>query len=129
MNYIIDPMMFYWMDILNAVEVFAFIMVMLFGITTILMIIGIIGLTCDIDGRDEQFCRSEIAMRKTLLKWLPLVIILFVLSVLIDLLVPSKDTMLYMLIAHTATIENCELTIDGIKAIVDYIIEAMAQLK
>ena len=129
MNYIVDPVLFYWMDILTAFDVFAFMVAFTFGIGMAIMFIFIIGADYDIKTQDERFCRGEIALKKTLLKYLPLVTTLFVVGALINVLIPSQDTMLYMLIAHTATIENCELTIEGIKAAVDYIIEAMAQLK
>lgn len=129
MNYIVDPMLFYWMDILTAFEMFAFIVTLTSGIVMVVMLSFIIGADYDIKTHNEKFCQGEIALKKALLKYLPLVIILFVMGTLINVLIPSKDTMLYMLIAHTATIENCELTVDGIKAAVDYIIEAMAQLE
>lgn len=43
--------------------------------------------------------------------------------------VPTKSTFIEMQIARYATVENAEWTVETVKSAVDYIIEAIKQLK
>ncbi len=43
--------------------------------------------------------------------------------------IPDKQTMIEMLVAKTATVENAEWTVDAVKQAVDYIVSAIQTLK
>jgi hypothetical protein len=56
-------------------------------------------------------------------KWLKPNIIIVVVCLVITTFIPSRDTMLTMLVADMITYENIELTKDSAVALVDYIVE------
>ncbi len=60
----------------------------------------------------DEYAREEIEKNKVLVK---LVFIAFVVSLLITLLVPTKDTMYKMLIASYVTTDNIQMVNDAIK--------------
>ena len=99
---VINPMFFYWMDVLGGLELFLFAVV-----------IGSVG-----------WCVVEVANMNSfnfekLLK--PLLVMITV--GLIIVLIPNKETMLTMLVADMITYENIELTKDSAMALVNYIVE------
>ena len=55
--------------------------------------------------------------------------IIFTISVLGAVFIPTEETMLKILIAKYATHENLSITVDGIKSAVDYIINAIKEIK
>ena len=104
-TYIINPMLFYWIGVVDVVKGIAAVATMISGV-------GIfIGFLTSLDF-DEGW------------KAVKLFALTFVISGLIALFVPSQDTLLYMQIAKMATVENAELTIDAVKSAVEYIVTA-----
>lgn len=116
MDYIIDPMWFYWARVCNAVCTISAIF------SAVLFIVAIFGVVFMIENRSYGPEDKDYKTGKTIFKVAcPLAIILLLAAVFI----PSKETLMEMLIARFATYSNAELTIDTIKDIVDYIMEAM----
>lgn len=60
----------------------------------------------------DEYAREEIEKNKVIVKF---VFIAFVVSLLITLLVPTKDTMYKMLIASYVTTDNIQIVNDAIK--------------
>lgn len=119
MNYIVNPSIFYWMSVLDAID----------GVSIVFMTLstaGVIVLTacfsCDHDWWDEDD-------KKLFQKWKRIVITVFVVSILFVVFIPSKETMVEMLVAKFATVENANWTLENVKSAVDYIVEAMKTLK
>ena len=109
MNYIIDPSVFYWMNVLSAVHDAAFI-------------IGIIFLVADAGLCFACMIDCEFKPYKKAITILSLIGFLFL---LIWMFVPTKDTSIEMLIARTATFDNANMTVQQIKEIVDYVVGAL----
>jgi len=115
MNYIIDPMWFYWLGVVDVLKIISVIAFTISGIG--LVFAGVSRIVYS-----GEFDEEEVAIATRFLKiTMPVAIV----SVLILVLVPSKNTLIEMQIARYATQENAELTIDTIKSAVDYIVQAI----
>ena len=116
MTYLIEPSVFYWMQVLDAVKTIAIV----FAIISFIIATIVWG-TYAAEGEDEEkgWLRApRIAS-----------VVAFCLFVLVAAFVPSKETMIAMLVAKTATVENIGWTADTLKEAVDYIVEAIAKIK
>ena len=132
---VINPMIFYWMNVLGNLDA----TVNIVGIS----LTGLLGMRIFIYclGMDEwyyyaKFKDSSYHVREAeqsledgtkyvnlSAKWLKANIIIVVVCLVITTLIPTKDTMLTMLVADMITYENIELTKDSAMALVNYIVE------
>ena len=121
MNYIINPIWFYWLQIVVGVRTILWV---IFAISVWLIIICFVGYAINVDcsGFDDKDS-------KRYLKWIEKAVFIAVISAIIVIMVPSKDTLIEMQIAKYATIENANWTLETIKSAVDYIIEAIKNMK
>ena len=69
------------------------------------------------------------AEEKTVLKWLRIFFFFVLGLVTIVIFVPSKETMIEMLVARFATRSNIALGVEQVKEIVDYIITTLNAVK
>lgn len=124
MNYFINPSWFYWLNVINEVKG------SLIALLVISAILGAIGWIA------YGMCRYSIKEwpsisekeERAMPVWLRVAIIssiAFGILLLVNIFVPTKDTLVEMMIAKFATYENVDLTVDAIKGIADYIIEAI----
>ena len=74
---------------------------------------------CDFERKTVQFFT----------KALKVAIVALIISGLILMFVPSKETLIEMMIAKQATYENATWTVDALKSAVDYVIQAIQSLK
>lgn len=119
MDYIINPSWFYWIEVADYTKGIAF------GVAIILIIAVIVlaimaKMSADFNEEKEA---------KVLLKVLLYCLIGLAVSSAVAIFVPSKKTLMEMQIARLATRSNVEFTIAQVKEIVDYIINAMKELK
>ena len=128
MNYIINPSWFYWLGVVESMRYF---MIAAFIISIAAIIVVIIIVPVDIrmirdfpDMSDDE--RKSVQFFTKVLK---AAIWALVISGLILLFVPSKETIIGMMIAKQATYENATWTLDALKSAVDYVIKAMQSLK
>lgn len=117
MKPIINPWLFYLANISDDVRIFfiviGFALLFLSSITLgVLVIDGIYD--------EEDRCRV-----KFLVKWL----INGVILLLLGLLIPPKEVIYQMMIAQNITPDNLQNVGEGVKSIVDYILEAAMKLK
>jgi hypothetical protein len=118
MNYIINPSVFYWMNVADGLkEIFYFLLV----ISSISLSAGFIILANDLTSNDNEKRNWRIALR--------IAVIVSAVSILGVLFVPTKQALMEMLIAKTATVENAEWTVESLKSVVDYIVQAAQSLK
>lgn len=117
-NYIINPSIFYWMNVLDTVRGIA--MVTLF-ISIACLIVALILYFVDVDEEEDEPVRKY---RKLIF----ISGIVIVISIIITIFIPDKRTSIEMLIARTATYENAQLTVQGIKEVVDYIVQAIKSI-
>lgn len=120
MDYIINPMWFYWINVVSTIKV---ILILLEIGTIIALSFGVVGycLTYKDNLSDGEFEASKKLIRISL----PMAIVTAILLIFI----PGKQTMIEMQIARYATTENAEWTVETIKSAVDYIVESMQKLK
>ena len=119
MNYIINPAAFYWMNITNG------LIFVLAVFTAVLIVLGIIVFAFYMNALDGGY-ESDMKKYKKILKT---IVPCIVISALLACFIPSKDTILEMMIAKMATYENASWTLEALKEAVDYIVNALAQLK
>lgn len=115
MNYIINPMWFYWINVADELRCIAVIALVLSGLA--MLTFAVIALVNSDWKEDGEFQFAIKMLKKT--------IVIFVVSCIALVFLPSKDTLIEMQIARYVTKENAELTIDAIKTAVDYIIQAI----
>jgi len=119
MNYIINTGVFYWISVLDGLKTLAIVFLVIGSIIAISF--GFIGLTDMADMDDEE--------RKAFKTVFRISIPVFVFGLLGTIFIPGKQTLIEMLIAKTATVENAEWTVDAVKQAVDYIVNAIQTLK
>jgi len=120
MNYIIDPMWFYWISVINCSKFFAFCL------DTVCLIGAVVSFCCHFDAYGV-WTREDDA--KKLMKLCRIFLVAFAVLSLFIIFVPSKRTLIEMMIARTATKQNAEMTLDAIKSAVDYVINAIQSAK
>lgn len=108
MNYIIDPMWFYWISVIDSV-VMVFVALFVVSLVSTLVLFAI------------KIFDDPGTLNK------PFIISVIVLSVstLAITFIPSKDVLIGMKVAELATYDNADITVDTIKSIVDYILQAI----
>lgn len=120
MNYIINPAWFYWANVADMLEAVSIVLFIISAVSFV--IIGAMVLaTKDFGEEDNGY--------KTAKRLFKLCCVVLVSVGLLAVFIPDKKTLIEMQIARYATYENAEITIDTIKGAVDYIVEAMKQLK
>lgn len=127
MDYIINPMWFYWVQIFSGIGVLAAVLTIILSIT---FIIGVIDwMICKVSYRDYPSISEKEKHRYLALEKLfkPFVIALSICAV-VCIVSPSKETMISMMVAKYATHTNAQLTVDAIKSAVDYIVQAIKSI-
>ena len=108
---VINPMIFYWMGVFDVLSTMGiFMLYICFCISAVSFIFSL-----------DSSLKYE--TRNKLNKMFKISLILTVISLIITVFIPSKDTMLTMLVADMITYENIELTKESAIAIIDYIVE------
>ena len=116
-SYIISPSWIYFLNTFGCLKTFFTALGVVSGIGTLIVafMIGIL--------HDEGLVPPSI--KKIFFIFLCILIVMSLFAIL----VPSKTAMLEMTVARFATYENAEWTIDSIKSVVDYIVNAISTLK
>lgn len=115
-DYIINPFWFYLIEIGSNIGT-AFLVIGGAGIiviSTAMFVLFCESLPPNFDNEEPERCR-------TMIKKLAPFDIIAIFLVLISLLVPSKETCYAMIVANIATKTNVELTVEGLKTVIDYI--------
>lgn len=135
MNYIINPSWFYWLQLLIDIRsiVIAVSALISAGLIVAIITAGVHyvmgyryrneidedGVACDVDWNNYLLAKKFIKIL------FPITIVFLIISIFI----PSKETLISMMIAKYATKENLSMTVEGIKSAVDYIVNAMKEIK
>ena len=117
-GYIINPSWFYW---LNVVEGAGIVVTILAMMATILCVLGLPMYYGEEVYNDED--------KKAFWKIAKKLIILCIVLWIVYIFIPSKETLIEMQVAKYATYENAEWSVEAIKQAVDYIINALKELK
>jgi len=119
MTYIINPSVFYWIKVLDGLASISISFLIIGGVG--IFAFGIMG-PVDFACMDDE----EAKVIKTLFR---ITIPMFVVGLLGVVFIPDKQTMIEILVAKTVTVENAEWTVDSLKSVVDYIVQAAQNLK
>ena len=115
MTPIVNPMMFYWLSIVDEVDL---ALTLTFGITFVIALcIGLFMIFEDV--RDDMYIG----------RMFKLTTIIAIISCIGMIAVPSEDTLLKIFVAQNVTYENVEYVKDSANDLVDYIIEKVDELK
>lgn len=119
MDYIINPSWFYWIEVADYIKGCAM------GAAVILLIAVII--LAIVAKMDDDFGEdgSATAKRKVLIYCL----VALAVCVAVIIFVPSKKTLIEMMIAKKATYDNVSWTLEQVKEAVDYVISAIKEIK
>lgn len=128
MNYIINPSWFYWLGVVNSMRIF---MIAAFVIAIIIIGVSLIIIPVEVKMIQDfpTMCADERKAVMFFTKALKVAIGVCILAALFLVFVPSKDTLIEMMIAKQATYENATWTVDALKSAVDYVVQAIQSLK
>lgn len=128
MNYIINPSWFYWLGVVNSMRGF-----MLAAFIVAIIVVGVALIVIPVNVkliRDyPSISDDERKVVRFFTRALKIAIGVCVASVLFLVFVPSKETLIEMMIAKQATYENATWTVDALKNAVDYVVQAIQSLK
>lgn len=128
MNYIINPSWFYWLGVVHSMRGF-----MLTAFIVAIIVIGVALIIIPVNVkliRDyPSISDDERKVVRFFTKALKVAIGVCVASGLFLVFVPSKETLIEMMIAKQATYENATWTVDALKNAVDYVVQAIQSLK
>lgn len=128
MNYIINPSWFYWLGVVHSMRGF-----MLTAFIVSIIIIGVALIIIPVNVKLIQDYPSisddERKAVRFFTKALKVGIGVSVVAALFLVFVPSKETLIEMMIAKQATYENATWTVDTLKSAVDYVVQAIQSLK
>jgi len=116
MTYIINPSWVYWLNVLNTVHIIAGIIAVLSGIGSAVLVFGLMLMYDDYVGTDTYTQLRRAAK---------IFFIIFIITVLGAIFIPSSETMLTMKMTELATKENIQYTSEQLKELIDYIIMAV----
>lgn len=128
MNYIINPSWFYWLGVVNSMRSF---MIAVFVVAIIIIGVALIIIPVEVKMIQDfsTMCADERKVIMFFTKALKIAIGVCIVAGLFLVFVPSKDTLIEMMIAKQATYENATWTVDALKSAVDYVVQAIQSLK
>lgn len=122
MNYVINPQVFYWINVFSILQ-------MVFALFGGAFTMAAIGLLIGYIYNKSEYERGEYKTNKhymqTCKKWMIITGPIGIVLVLASIFIPGRTTSIEMLIARTATFDNVNWSVQQIKEIVDYIVNAM----
>ena len=128
MNYIINPSWFYWLGVVHSMRGF-----MLTAFIVAIIVIGVALIIIPVNVkliRDyPSISDDERKVVRFFTEALKVSIGVCVASGLFLVFVPSKETLIEMMIAKQATYENATWTVDALKSAVEYVVQAIQSLK
>jgi len=140
-NYIIDPDVFYWINVLSLMQT-AFAVISGFTLTAfIALFVTYIykryGLSepekPDKDSRydmeryqrEMRNYKNDLNDLRMIKKYMMITLLSGGLMILVSIFIPGKQTSVEMLIARTATFDNVDWTVQQVKEVIDYIVSAL----
>lgn len=128
MNYIINPSWFYWLGVVNSMRDF---MLVAFIVAVIIVGVALIVIPVSVKLIQDYPSISDDERKavRFFTKALKVAIGVCIVAGLFLVFVPSKETLIEMMVAKQATYENATWTVDALKSAVDYVVQAIQSLK
>lgn len=124
-NYIIDPQVFYWMNIFGIMQTVFAVFGGIFAAAFIGLTVGYVYNSWEV----KQGYESNLLYKKECKKWAIITGIIGVVLITAAVFIPGKTTSIEMLVAKTATFDNVNWTVQQVKEVVDYIVYALKSVK
>lgn len=128
MNYMVNPMLFYWCSVSDTVKALAIIVaIMLIVVCLVFLFIGAfhIGETLDYGGGENS---NGYKVGVKFLNWARKCSIPLAIALVLFAFIPSEKTLYKMMVANVATYENIDLTAETIEDAFDHVIEKLIEL-
>lgn len=120
-NYVIDPKVFYWMNVLGIVQTILGVLGGVCAAAFAFLLIGWIYNSLEV----KRGCEINLFFLKEFRKWAIITgIVGFVLGTA-AIFIPGRTTSIEMMIAKAATFDNVNWTVQQVKDVVDYIVRAI----
>lgn len=128
MNYIINPSWFYWLGVVNSMRGF---MLVAFIVAVIIVGVALIVIPVNVKLIQDYPSISDDERKavRFFTKALKVAIGVCIVAGLFLVFVPSKETLIEMMVAKQVTYENATGTVDALKSAVDYVVQAIQSLK
>jgi len=124
-NYIVDPQIFYWMNIFGILQtVFA-----VFGAVFAAVFVGFTFGYIYNSWEAKRGYESNLFYKKECKKWAIITGIIGLPLITVAIFIPGKTTSIEMLVAKTATFDNVNWTVQQVKEVVDYIVYALKSVQ
>ena len=128
MNYVINPMLFYWCSVSDTAKAFAIIAVSML-IVACLMFLSIgafhIGEAFNYGGGEDS---NDYKIGIKFINWAQKCIVPLVILLMLSIFIPSEKTLYKMMVANIATYENIDLTAETIEDAFDHVIDKLIEL-
>lgn len=127
MNYIVDPSWVYWLNVRSGIRTFVLCIPLIIFVVGAIIVYHYIckipkkpkptwQLTNEYDEDSEEAKKAD----KAILIYCILLAITTIISIVVAIFVPSKETLIEMKAASIITKENLNISIDVIKQLIDY---------
>lgn len=126
MNYIVNPMWFYWINVLNNISfILALVIIVLFLVLSISTPIVIYNYNEYLEYFNND--KTKESYYKKVFKWIKCGFISLIISSIVIIVIPSEETIYKMMIAKYATSDNVEMVLEKITEGVDYIFDKIEE--
>lgn len=129
MNYIVNPMWFYWINVLVRIDfiigLFIFILILILGISSFYIFFAY-SEYLEWNNRETEET-EQIKFFKKLFSWFKLGLISLFISTIILVAIPSETTIYKMMVANYATTDNVDVVLEKITQGVDYIFDKIEE--
>lgn len=128
MNYVINPMLFYWCSVSDTAKALAIIAtIMLIVVCFVFLFIGAfhIGEAFNYGGGEDS---DDYKVGAKFLNWAQKCIVPLVVLLMLSIFIPSEKTLYKMMVANIATYENIDLTAETIEDAFDHVIDKLIEL-
>lgn len=120
-NYVIDPKVFYWVNIFGILQTVFAVFGGLCAIAFFGLVAGWVYNLCEVkEGYESNLSYLKVCKRFAIITG----IVGFVL-ITAAIFIPGKTTSIEMLVAKTATFDNVNWSVQQVKDVVDYIVQAI----
>lgn len=120
---IINPWIFYVINVLVSLEDFLFIMALVAILAITISYLFAMSEKQEIEDAKDRGKEKDTEMYNKLISWFKKSVIAFVICSAIVIAIPAKETMYTMLVSSYVTTDNIETATEVIKDSVDYIFE------
>lgn len=125
---IINPAIFYWIGVSSAAQVF-FVIAVGTAICVLIVAAIIISMEASLVKTFPRGSEENIRVVNSWKKILKYSVIVIIIGSLLCVFIPTKETLLSILVAKYLTYENATWTLESVKEAVNYIVNAVAVLK